>query len=113
MGHREDDEFWGAEGGEDLSKSSNITLREHLFCHGLGCLDIWPENPKHGKKQEKNNDKCNQAVIVKTKTNTLLREVLFYYGIIYIAKAMQRKSSRSKKIPKPPPDITKHQDATC
>lgn len=70
------------------------------------------KNPKHGKTG-KNNDKCNQAVIVKTKSNRLLREVLFYYGIIYIAKAMQRERSRSKNIPKPPPDITKLQDATC
>lgn len=40
----------------------------------------------------------NQAVIVKTKSNRLPHEVLFYYGIIYIAKAMQRKRGRSKNL---------------
>lgn len=29
VGHREDDEFWGAEAGGDLSKSSDITPKEH------------------------------------------------------------------------------------
>lgn len=43
VGHRVDDEFWGAEAGEDLNKSSDVTPKEHLFCHGLGCLDIWPK----------------------------------------------------------------------
>jgi len=50
--------FGVAEVREDLNKSSNIILREDLFCRGSGCLNIWPKhpevNPKHGKnKQEK------------------------------------------------------------
>lgn len=53
-----------------------------------------------------------KQLTVKTKSHSLLHEVLFYYGIIYIAKEMQRKRSRSNKIPKTPPDISKHQDAT-
>lgn len=114
VGHREDDEFWGEEAEEDLNNSSDTTTKEHLsWFRMLRYLTKKSKAWKKRKKTGKNNDKCNQAVIVKIKSNRLLREELFYYGIIYIAKAMQRKRSRSKKIPKPPPDITKHQDATC
>lgn len=56
---RGEEGVWGGRGRRRFEqKTSYIILREDLFCHGLGCLNIWPKhlyvNQKHGKnKQEK------------------------------------------------------------